>query len=109
KLKLLSQPMSKDTVFGVKDIEELIFLLSERPGEMVRCSHVRNMFASRACRKSVMIGDALNRQQMQKIVKRMGDIDQPWNCPHGRPTMRHLFDLSQVKNSQPYTMRLKNR
>ncbi|CAI2191264.1 5655_t:CDS:10, partial [Funneliformis geosporum] len=109
KLKLLSQPMSKNTVFGVKDLEELIFLLSERPGEMVRSSHVRNMFASRACRKSVMIGDALNRQQMQKIVKRMGDIDQPWNCPHGRPTMRHLFDMSQVNNSQPYTMRLKTR
>lgn len=25
-----------------------------------------------------------------------GEIDQPWNCPHGRPTMRHLADLAQV-------------
>ena len=23
----------------------------------------------------------------------MGTIDQPWNCPHGRPTMRHLLDM----------------
>ncbi|PKK63762.1 DNA mismatch repair protein MutL [Rhizophagus irregularis] len=108
KLKLLAQPMSKDIIFGVKDLEELIFLLSERPGEMVRCSHIRNMFASRACRKSIMIGDALSRQQMGKIVKHMGDIDQPWNCPHGRPTMRHLFDLSKARSSQPYTMRPKS-
>ncbi|CAG8648121.1 4318_t:CDS:10 [Paraglomus brasilianum] len=96
RLKLVAQPMSKNTVFGTKDLEELIFLLAERPGEMVRCSQVRNMFASRACRKSVMIGDPLNKRQMKQIVNNMGTISQPWNCPHGRPTMRHLFDLSQT-------------
>lgn len=26
----------------------------------------------------------------------MGTMDQPWNCPHGRPTMRHLVSLSAV-------------
>ncbi|CAG8621548.1 13234_t:CDS:10, partial [Ambispora gerdemannii] len=78
KLKVLSQPVSKNTVFGIKDLEELIFLLSERPGVMVRCSHARDMFASRACRQAVMIGDALTKRQMQKIVKHMGEIDQPW-------------------------------
>lgn len=31
----------------------------------------------------------------------MGEIDQPWNCPHGRPTMRHLLSLDQFKQSQP--------
>ncbi|RIB13181.1 MutL C terminal dimerization domain-containing protein, partial [Gigaspora rosea] len=105
KLKLISQPMSKDIIFGVEDLEELIFLLTERPGEMVRCSKVRKMFASRACRKSVMVGDALSYQQMEKIVRHMGEIDQPWNCPHGRPTMRHLFDLSQIQTYPSYSMR----
>ncbi|CAG8451698.1 6244_t:CDS:10 [Cetraspora pellucida] len=105
KLKLISQPISNDIIFGVEDLEELIFLLSERPGEMVRCSKVRKMFASRACRKSVMIGDALSRQQMEKIVRHMSEIDQPWNCPHGRPTMRHLFDLSQIQTYPLYSMR----
>ncbi|CAG8690454.1 15461_t:CDS:2, partial [Dentiscutata erythropus] len=105
KLKLISQPMSKDIIFGVEDLEELIFLLTERPGEMIRCSKVRKMFASRACRKSVMVGDALSFQQMEKIVRHMGEIDQPWNCPHGRPTMRHLFDLSQIQSYPSYSMR----
>ena len=27
-------------------------------------------------------------------MRRMGTMDQPWNCPHGRPTMRHLSDLT---------------
>ncbi|CAG8659083.1 2964_t:CDS:2, partial [Scutellospora calospora] len=66
KLKLISQPISKNIIFGVKDLEELIFILSERPGEMVRCSKVRNMFATRACHKATRIGDALSYQQMEK-------------------------------------------
>lgn len=64
-----------------------------------------------------MIGDSLNRQQMVKVradgcgfrirfgtwltgaiqvLQHMSTIEQPWNCPHGRPTMRHLCDISQV-------------
>jgi len=29
-----------------------------------------------------------------QVVDRMGTMDQPWNCPHGRPTMRHLHSLA---------------
>ncbi|KAF9918398.1 hypothetical protein BX616_008958 [Lobosporangium transversale] len=64
--------------------------------KMVRCSKVRALFASRACRRSVMIGHVLNHSQMKRIVRHMGEIDQPWNCPHGRPTMRHLMDLAEL-------------
>ncbi|KAH8549580.1 mismatch repair endonuclease PMS2 [Umbelopsis sp. PMI_123] len=93
KMKIISQPVSKNVMFNTKDFEELVFLLSDRPGEMVRCSKARAMFASRACRKSVMIGDNLGKGQMIKIIRNMSTIDQPWNCPHGRPTMRHLFNM----------------
>jgi hypothetical protein len=40
-----------------------------------------------------MIGTALNQGEMELIVERLVDVDQPWNCPHGRPTMRHVADL----------------
>lgn len=36
------------------------------------------MFASRACRKSVMIGTALSKADMKKLVDHMAEIDQPW-------------------------------
>ncbi|KAG0028003.1 Mismatch repair endonuclease pms2 [Podila clonocystis] len=68
--------------------------------KMVRCSKVRNLFASRACRRSVMIGHVLNHGQMKRIVRHMGEIDQPWNCPHGRPTMRHLLDLAEMEQQE---------
>jgi DNA mismatch repair protein PMS2 len=54
------------------------------------------MFASRACRGSIMIGKALSSGEMDKVVKRLADIEHPWNCPHGRPTMRHVVDLNPV-------------
>lgn len=36
------------------------------------------MFASRACRKSVMIGTVLNMNDMRKLIDHMGVIEQPW-------------------------------
>lgn len=53
RVKLVSLPTSKNWTFGPSDIEELIFMLSDSPGIMCRPSRVRQMFASRACRKSV--------------------------------------------------------
>ncbi|KAG8971841.1 hypothetical protein FRB90_010376, partial [Tulasnella sp. 427] len=62
---LTAQPVSKSTIFDFKDLEELLHLMQDAPpGQMVRCSKARNMFASRACRKSVMIGDTLTLGQM---------------------------------------------
>jgi len=84
--------------FGVADVEELIFMLADAPGTMCRPSKVRSMFASRACRKSVMIGTALSSSRMKRLLDHMSEIERPWNCPHGRPTMRHLIDLSRISN-----------
>lgn len=96
RVKLVSLPTSKNWTFGPADIEELIFMLSDSPGVICRPSRVRQMFASRACRKSVMIGTALSVSEMKKLVGHMGEIEQPWNCPHGRPTMRHLANLDII-------------
>ena len=41
-----------------------------------------------------MIGKALSQKQMERVVRHMGEMEKPWNCPHGRPTMRHLCGLS---------------
>ncbi|KAG0248754.1 Mismatch repair endonuclease pms2 [Mortierella polycephala] len=128
RLRLVTLPVSEKVIFDLQDFEELVFLLSqhtasstsgcikaehskevageaghyhgEQQEKMVRCSKVRAMFASRACRRSVMIGHVLNHSQMKRIVRHMGEIDQPWNCPHGRPTMRHLLDLAELEQQE---------
>lgn len=98
RVQLLSLPLSRETTFSLADLEELIFLLSDNPTSSAttvpRPSKVRKMFAMRACRSSIMVGKALTHRQMEKVVRNMGGMEKPWNCPHGRPTMRHLCGLS---------------
>lgn len=121
--RLLALPLSRETTFSLADLEELISLLGDNPTTssptgnttalfpgtedadsggsdtrkfdryVPRPSKVRKMFAMRACRSSIMIGKALSRQQMERVVQHMGEMEKPWNCPHGRPTMRHLCGL----------------
>lgn len=94
---LLSLPMSKEVTFSPTDLEELLTLLADSPTttttSIPRPSKVRRMFAMRACRSSIMIGKTLTMKQMQGLVRKMGGVDKPWNCPHGRPTMRHVCGL----------------
>lgn len=120
--QLLSLPLSRETTFSLADLEELISLLADHQSStpsangngdgnsdggdgggggkaaamavIPRPSKVRKMFAMRACRSSVMIGKPLPARQMERLVRHMGELDKPWNCPHGRPTMRHLCGLS---------------
>lgn len=92
---LTSIPMSKEVVFNHLDLEELLSLLADYSGgsDIPRPSKVRRMFAMRACRSSIMVGKSLSMSKMEKVVRNLGGLDKPWNCPHGRPTMRHLFGL----------------
>ncbi|KAH9299316.1 hypothetical protein KI387_030998, partial [Taxus chinensis] len=93
RLLLSSVPYSKNITFGVGDVQELISILVDEPmlstadySDSLEYSHpsnnsckkvisrsvsaicpsrVRAMLASRACRKSVMIGDALSKKGME--------------------------------------------
>lgn len=46
-------------------------------GQMVRCSKTRAMLASRACRKSIMIGMPLTIQQMTSVRTDENDVKFP--------------------------------
>uniref|UniRef100_A0A803NQQ4 DNA mismatch repair protein PMS1 n=1 Tax=Cannabis sativa TaxID=3483 RepID=A0A803NQQ4_CANSA len=83
--RLKAVPFSKNITFGVEDVKDLISTLADGHGECsiigsyrtdtadsVCPSRVRAMLASRACRSSVMIGDALGRNEMQKMVLTLG-------------------------------------
>jgi DNA mismatch repair protein MutL len=43
--------------------------------------------ASTACRSSVMAGDRLKLEEMQTLFARLMHTENPFSCPHGRPTM----------------------
>lgn len=62
---------------------------------------VWQLLACRACRGAIMIGKALRQTEMEKVLLNLGGLQQPWNCPHGRPTMRHLVDVGVARKVQP--------
>ena len=51
------------------DFEDLLHKISDGGGSNVRCSRVASILASKACRKSIMIGDNLDMNQMKKVGK----------------------------------------
>ena len=114
---ITSVPVAKQSskILNLKDIDELLFVLSEtelNSGSItmsssensnltnVKSSSLRSIYASKACRKSVMIGDALNMTEMKRIITHLHEIEKPWNCPHGRPTMRHLINLDLLRKAK---------
>jgi len=75
------------------------------PDKGNRTVHIRipklvAMYASRACRSAIMIGTCMKTSEMRSIVDRLEHVEQPWNCPHGRPTIRHLADISLLTDSK---------
>lgn len=96
KCQIRGFPQTGNIVFGMPDFRELVVLFEDNPGNnAVRPKKVRDVFASRACRGSVMVGTALKESEMERIVKNLAGLDKPWNCPHGRPTMRHLMEIDK--------------
>lgn len=90
---LIASPNLSGYHFDQHDIDQLLSMIAEAPGQMHRPNKIRTIFASKACRKSVMFGASLPEAKMQEIIQNMGHLEQPWNCPHGRPTIRHLCTI----------------
>jgi DNA mismatch repair protein PMS2 len=114
-LKLNAVPFLKNVAFDKSDVQELVSLLDQgqhslpsnsqlsiglrsnpsaaEPERVLRPGKVRAALAMRACRSSIMIGTALDARTMRRVLRNLSTLSAPWNCPHGRPTMRHVRRL----------------
>ncbi|UJR14601.1 hypothetical protein I4U23_001596 [Adineta vaga] len=104
--RVLSYPTisgAHSCVFGIDEIDEILSHLTDstqqtRQEEHYESSRLRKVFASKACRMSIMIGTDLTKKQMISVVRHLAQLAKPWNCPHGRPTIRHVSNLTEVTN-----------
>ena len=108
-----SQSKVSERMYETLDFNELLSKVSENIDikeqqtegknflhrEMFRPEKTRKMLATRACRSSITVGKALNKRQMRQIAENLSGLECPWNCPHGRPTMRFLLKLDDIPNS----------
>ena len=90
----------EDFINIVRKLQEKNYKIIE--GEFKNNDLVKKLFlsdsvlkyiATKACRMSIMIGATLDKNRMEQVLSDMSKILSPWNCPHGRPTMRLLHEL----------------
>ena len=53
--------------------------------------------ASLACHSSVRFNHYLSVEESKKLLARLSNCKQPFNCPHGRPTMISISDKQLFK------------
>ena len=90
----------EDFINIVRKLQEKNYKIIE--GEFKNNDQVKKLFlsdsvlkyiATKACRMSIMIGVTLDKNRMEQVLSDLSKILSPWNCPHGRPTMRLLHEL----------------
>ena len=58
---------------------------------------LERMLATMACKAAVKAGEALTEQEISSLLRRQEGVDNPYHCPHGRPTTLRitLHDLEK--------------
>uniref|UniRef100_A0AC35UBJ4 MutL_C domain-containing protein n=1 Tax=Rhabditophanes sp. KR3021 TaxID=114890 RepID=A0AC35UBJ4_9BILA len=95
---LTALPVVAKCQYETSDLIQMLDNLLNFPNSNCVPKKTKALFASMACRKSVMIGKPLSFRQMRSIVEHLEDLKAPWNCPHGRPTFRFIARHSEDQN-----------
>lgn len=96
-LHLVFEAFGRDTLIlreiplWMKDVEEETFLqdvldnfrndTESRYGKMEK-----KKIATMACHRSIRFNRSLTMAEMQEVVRQLGTCENPYHCPHGRPT-----------------------
>lgn len=87
KESLLTVPVCEGIVFTIKDFYDL--LCNVKNG-CTNLEKIKQIFANKACRMSIMIGQPLSQRKMCELVRSLASLNVPWCCPHGRPILQVL-------------------
>lgn len=59
-----------------------------------------DLLNSRACRSAIMFNDALELEECEALMRKLGRCMFPFQCAHGRPSMIPLVDLGVPREPQ---------
>lgn len=66
--------------------EEVLTQMVESPVRGVP-QIIREKIASMACKAAVKGNNPLTYKEADKLIEQLLELDNPYNCPHGRPTI----------------------
>jgi len=73
--------------YNIKDLfEEILTQMSESPVKGVP-QIIREKIASMACKAAVKGNNSFSFEEADKLIEQLLELDNPYNCPHGRPTI----------------------
>lgn len=73
--------------YNIKELfEEMLTQMAESPVRGVP-QIIREKIASMACKAAVKGNNSLTYEEADKLIEQLLELDNPYNCPHGRPTM----------------------
>ena len=73
--------------------------LAENPG-LGSFKTIDEKIAGMACKASVKGGDRIGFEQAEKLIDELLTLDNPYNCPHGRPTIISITKTEMEKKFQ---------
>ncbi len=73
--------------YNIKELfEEILVQMSESPVRGVP-QIIREKIASMACKAAVKGNNSLTYEEADKLIEQLLELENPYNCPHGRPTI----------------------
>lgn len=89
----------------MSEIDEQAFLQDVldlwKDGREVRAEDLqRHRLATIACHHSIRFNRVLSLGEMQEVIEQLAHCEQPYHCPHGRPTFITITEKQLVKEFQ---------
>lgn len=76
------------TIFGNPESEKFILHIIDNIDDLKNSYDLKgDKFASMACRAAIKANDKIHTMEMKKLLSQMETCENPFTCPHGRPTI----------------------
>lgn len=76
------------TIFGKPESEKFILQIIDNIEDLKNSYDLKgDKFASMACRAAIKANDIIHTMEMKKLLSQMELCENPFTCPHGRPTI----------------------
>ena len=85
----------------MKDIDEASFLrdmidICQKDKEVSVMNLRKHAIATMACHSSIRFNRNLTMEEMKRVIEDLGKCEQPFHCPHGRPTLICMEDKDLI-------------
>ncbi|MHA1400576.1 MAG: DNA mismatch repair endonuclease MutL [Candidatus Heimdallarchaeaceae archaeon] len=81
--KIISPEIVSDVIDILKNHAEEI----KEKVALEKLNFVKDIVALTSCRRSIKAGDKISKVEGEKLIEELLTQEDPWTCPHGRPTM----------------------